>query len=161
VAKVGAEGRAQDRVHFPIPPRESFQMRSRRSDQSAAHATQATISAVMALQALVIDPQSKLRPPGCPSGRDYLMQRLGAAPPMKRPISGARSTCAISQSVKAAIGQAALVGSDGDHGSICSSVLICSSVRSAISGCRQPVLRRMWIARGREGCRAPDKIMLA
>ena len=41
------------------------------------------------------------------------------------------------------------------HGSMASSVAICSSVRSDSTACRHPVLRRMWIASGREGFRAP------
>ncbi len=47
------------------------------------------------------------------------------------------------------------------HGSICSSIAICSSDKSAISECRQPVLRMMWIASARDGCRAPETISLA
>jgi len=47
------------------------------------------------------------------------------------------------------------------HGSICSSITICSSDKSAISECRQPVLRMMWIASARDGCRAPETISLA
>ena len=47
------------------------------------------------------------------------------------------------------------------HGSICSSIAICSSDKSAISECRQPVLRMMWIASARDGFRAPETISLA
>lgn len=47
------------------------------------------------------------------------------------------------------------------QGSICSSIAICSSDRSASIACRQPVLRMIWIASEREGCRAPVIISLA
>lgn len=47
------------------------------------------------------------------------------------------------------VGHAAL-----PHGSTVSSTSICASDRSAMIACRQPVLRRMWIARERDGCRA-------
>lgn len=47
------------------------------------------------------------------------------------------------------------------QGSTCSSTSICSSVRSAIRLCFQPVVRKMWIARGRAGVRLPLMISLA
>ena len=47
------------------------------------------------------------------------------------------------------------------QGSMLSSMSICSSDRLAIISCRQPVLRKMWIAKGREGWREPDVISLA
>jgi hypothetical protein len=49
----------------------------------------------------------------------------------------------------------------GDHGSISSSITICSSLRSAMLSWRQPVRRKMWIARRRAGVRPPFMTWLA
>lgn len=49
----------------------------------------------------------------------------------------------------------------GVHGSICSSTAICSSDKPPINECRQPVLRKMWMASGREGLRTPLNTSLA
>jgi hypothetical protein len=46
----------------------------------------------------------------------------------------------------------------GVQGSMLSSVSICASDRSAMTGCRQPVVRIMWIAKGRAGVRLPPTI---
>lgn len=48
-----------------------------------------------------------------------------------------------------------------DQGSMASNVLICASDNPAMTGWRQPVVRKMWMASGREGSRTPPAIMLA